>query len=639
MTLAVWCTPASSWAAPVPAAPDFLGVNVHTLFKFTPSTGWVPFLDQLPTGGVKIARIEANWSMAEPAASVNGAHTYLWNGGRMGANWATDAQVAALAAEHVRALPVIAGVPDWAAGNGGVAESHYGDYAAYVGALARKYGPGGTFWAKHPELPALPVTQYEILNEVNAGGPSPEVYAALLAKVHPAVTKVQPDAKVMVSFAWSDFGPYLDRLWAAGASTNVDAIAFHAYGLVARGSLELVKTLRTQLGRLGTPDLPISVTEIGQPAVYGQGASSSSIGMVADETRAAHQALVMDALARSDCGVTHMLEYAINGTETSSEPHMAGYMGIFRSADASPTETARALQRASLRWESEYAAGNARAGSIRLCTPAATTDPANLLPLALNLDEPDAEHYCVGAEVDYDGDPLESAILTLRVGARSIPVETDGYGHATMCLPYGFTDPQFDLQATVPGAAASQTVRCQSLTMRCVSIYPSPKWWSATTQAEEPAPLPEALPSIPPPAGPGSPVWTKTDATTSGTTALVIPGTATPACWWKAPLKLGQPQPYRGGPQATLRVRAAVSCNVWPHGARVLFGVSVRRANAKKMQLLKMVALTNHRGRVFTVRRTFKRGDTLIVWRATDKKTKLPRVSTTAKVPTVAPLR
>ncbi len=58
-------------------------------------------------------------------------------------------------------------------------------YAAYAGAFAARYGPGGSFWAEHPMIAPLPVTTYEIWNEPDGGHfwlprPDPRRYAVVV---------------------------------------------------------------------------------------------------------------------------------------------------------------------------------------------------------------------------------------------------------------------------------------------------------------------------------------------------------------------------------------------------------------------------------------------------------------------------
>ena len=89
---------------------------------------------------------------AEPTAPVDGVHHYDWS--------FDDSIAGALAAHGLQWLPII----DYSAAVGRSRSpaattrrrSSAADYAAYAGALAARYGAGGSFWRAHPELPARP---------------------------------------------------------------------------------------------------------------------------------------------------------------------------------------------------------------------------------------------------------------------------------------------------------------------------------------------------------------------------------------------------------------------------------------------------------------------------------------------------
>jgi hypothetical protein len=59
--------------------------------------------------------------------------------------------------------------PGWAAGSGTeLAPGHFADYEAFAAAVAARYGVGGSFWAANPQLPYLPIEQFEIWDEANS---------------------------------------------------------------------------------------------------------------------------------------------------------------------------------------------------------------------------------------------------------------------------------------------------------------------------------------------------------------------------------------------------------------------------------------------------------------------------------------
>jgi hypothetical protein len=118
-------------------------------------------LDALAQSGATEYRTDAAWPTAEPVAPAGGTHTYLWA--------SFDAIAATLAEHGLRWFPILDYTPAWASSDGSEfgAPTDPAAFAAYAAAFAGRYGVGGSFWAAHPDLPALPVAEYEIWNEEN----------------------------------------------------------------------------------------------------------------------------------------------------------------------------------------------------------------------------------------------------------------------------------------------------------------------------------------------------------------------------------------------------------------------------------------------------------------------------------------
>src|SRR3954447_17260384 len=81
----------------------------------------------------------------------------------------SDELVLAAARAGLRVLPVVGrGTPDWASGNPfsvTVPPRDPADFARFVGALVRRYGPRGWFWGQHPGLRPRPIRRWQIWNE------------------------------------------------------------------------------------------------------------------------------------------------------------------------------------------------------------------------------------------------------------------------------------------------------------------------------------------------------------------------------------------------------------------------------------------------------------------------------------------
>ena len=449
-------------AAAAATSPDYYGLNVNPLIALSsiPQSRWATYLQPMTSGQMTLGRTVANWSWAEPTAPVGGVHSYSWAPPSRPTQ-SLDAVATALARQGVRMVPVLSVPPAWAGGPGAaLAVAHYADFAAFAGAYAGRYGPNGSFWATHPELPYLPALDFEVWTEANSanfwtGRADAAEYMRAMALIAPAIHQAAPGSRVLASLGWQSFEAYTNAIYAAGAKGLIDGIGFHPYAFYATAIVNLVQRMRAALVANGDPALPIDVTEIGQPVVYsGSGSSMAQNGAVTDAARAATQTLAGDALAHSDCGVSGYLLYAIVGTETSLEPIGEGYMGALNYQTGAPNVTGNALIAASLRWR-----GAPREGLV-LCGSGATP-PAALLPLGLT-----GKHVspsCFSATTTYYGNPLEAAQLTLRTDdGRIARTQTDAFGGARVCVPKGAKPTAFDVSAEIDQIAASLTIRCSA---------------------------------------------------------------------------------------------------------------------------------------------------------------------------------
>ena len=117
--------------------------------------------------------------------------------------------------------------------------------------LARRYGPGGSFWREHPGLPRLPVQSWQVWNEPNLpvywpSGPDAGEYVALVRATALGIRRVDPGAEIVTAgLPDSSLGVPLDEyvtaMYAAGGAGAFDVLAVNPYGEDARGVLETVE--------------------------------------------------------------------------------------------------------------------------------------------------------------------------------------------------------------------------------------------------------------------------------------------------------------------------------------------------------------------------------------------------------------
>jgi hypothetical protein len=235
------------------------GANVAGLFPpgQAPPSDLATALQALRATGATVARSDTLWQTAQPKRPVNGAASYDWS--------YDDAVAGALARAGLRWQPILDYAAVWAANpggglNAGVAPAHVGDYAAYAGAFAARYGRGGTFWSQNPALTPLPVSVFEIWNEpdlVQFSGPQPDLdeYGAMYLEARAAIRAVEPTAKVVIG------GLVFPRqtLIALIADHpemrgNVDGIAVHPYRATLTSTMQSVAyDLETDAATFGVP--------------------------------------------------------------------------------------------------------------------------------------------------------------------------------------------------------------------------------------------------------------------------------------------------------------------------------------------------------------------------------------------------
>jgi len=253
---------------PAAAGAATFGANVGTLFPNgqPPGADLPAELQALRATGATIGRSDSNWATTEPTPPVDGVHTYDWS--------YDDSVVGALAAAGLRWEPIIDYATAWAANpnsaiGAGVAPAYVGDYVAYAAAIAARYGPGGTFWAQHPDLVPEPVFVYEVWNEEDLAGfwgPEPDLaeYATMYAQTRAAIEAVEPEAKVIIGgliYPAQSLSTMIAADPALKRPGNVDGVAIHAYRPT------VAETLQTVAAGLSadeaTVDAPLYVNEYG----------------------------------------------------------------------------------------------------------------------------------------------------------------------------------------------------------------------------------------------------------------------------------------------------------------------------------------------------------------------------------------
>jgi hypothetical protein len=177
--------------------PDYAGMNAQFLANQSAQNQFT-LLQAMAAAGVETVRSDAVWAWVEPYPPVAGVHRYDWG--------ALDGIVAEYASRGLRWAPIVDFSVPWdrqVAGQSISPPAGIDNYVAYAGALAARYGDGGSFWSSNPALAYLPVHSWEIWNEENSAGfwqpaPDPSRYADLYIAARRAIQAVEARATVLV---------------------------------------------------------------------------------------------------------------------------------------------------------------------------------------------------------------------------------------------------------------------------------------------------------------------------------------------------------------------------------------------------------------------------------------------------------
>jgi hypothetical protein len=269
-----------AFAAPATAAahapPSFFGV-VSQQERLTESE-----IARMAEGRVGTLRVALPWMEIDPTPVPA---DYDWS--------RFDSVVVAAARNGIEVLPTIYTVPAWVSEIEGCAGPPGGPcsitppqtqlgltaWRGFLGAAARRYGPGGLFWTLHPGIARRPITTWQIWNEENSPGffqPRPDVdrYAALLGAASEAIRGQDPDARILLGglFRYPLAGrkggiratDYLRALYAhPGIDAAFDGVAIHPYAARVRSVTRQVERMVRVVREAGDTQAGIWITEVG----------------------------------------------------------------------------------------------------------------------------------------------------------------------------------------------------------------------------------------------------------------------------------------------------------------------------------------------------------------------------------------
>jgi hypothetical protein len=179
-------------------------------------------------------------------------------------DWAAyDGYVADAARAGLNVLPVLVGPPKFRSSRPKRSRSKAmfppksnADYARFVSSAVARYGPNGSFWSEHPEIPFVPIRSWQIWNEPNIrnfwrSGPNPRRYVQLLRAGSRAVRALDPQAEVVAAGLPNSknlgipFLHFAAGMYRAGAKGSFDTLAIHPYARSAAGVVALTERARS----------------------------------------------------------------------------------------------------------------------------------------------------------------------------------------------------------------------------------------------------------------------------------------------------------------------------------------------------------------------------------------------------------
>lgn len=260
-----------------------------------PAGFWGIVANQAPTGpeartlkqgGVESLRVPIDWAAVQSAPGAE-------------PDWSSvDPYVRAAAEGGESVLPFLAGAPQWAVSYEGVGgarapvslpvqtAAQRAGWREFLRLAVFRYGPGGSFWAENPLLPARPIRIWQVWNEENfkyfAARPSPAQYGKLVVESFRDLRSADPGARIVlgglfirpkggsakpapgrIKRAWfaADF---LERMYRTTPAVRGKfiAVALHPYSKGYRELTPEIEEVRAALKRSRDPGRALWLTEL-----------------------------------------------------------------------------------------------------------------------------------------------------------------------------------------------------------------------------------------------------------------------------------------------------------------------------------------------------------------------------------------
>jgi hypothetical protein len=221
--------------------------------------------------GITSVRLPMNWAELVPEARD-----------RFAPRWEIlDGQVEYAASNRMRPFMFVWGTPEWVSPKLGaepVATARQRRaWLQFLHAAVLRYGPKGSFWREHRDLPRRPVRMWEIWNEENivtfSKEPDPERFGRLIRISGGLLHREDPGSTVILGGLFGrplqvppnvQSGGFLAGLYRVpGIKRYFDGVALHPYVADAAALEGQIEDLRAVMSLNGDARSPLYVTEMG----------------------------------------------------------------------------------------------------------------------------------------------------------------------------------------------------------------------------------------------------------------------------------------------------------------------------------------------------------------------------------------
>jgi hypothetical protein len=244
------------------APPGFFGISPQSL----PSDSDYELMEE---AGLRSLRVPLPWPQIEPHSPAIAQP-----------DWSSVDFTVGLAARHgMTVLPFVASSPRWVSFESRLEPTRGWQLRAWTSFLRRavgRYGAGGSFWRENPDLPYMPVRDWEVWNEENIvtfGRADPEQFAQLIRASGRAIHGADPGAKVILGGLFGrplqippnvGSGDFLNRVYRARhVKRFFDGVGLHPYVADADAMRPQILNLRRIMRLHHDASTPLYVTELG----------------------------------------------------------------------------------------------------------------------------------------------------------------------------------------------------------------------------------------------------------------------------------------------------------------------------------------------------------------------------------------